>query len=188
MDYNIVKEDLVLDEFLKVYKAQVEYKNFTNDHKTTATRFALDRGDSVAVLLYEKDTDSILFTEQYRYPSSRRNHALMLELVAGAIENGESAADSCKREVLEELGYKVDGLQLIHKYFPSPGVSSEVIYLFYAEVNKADKLGEGGGTVNEKEDIKLVKLSRKRIHQKLKEHYFNNSVSIIGLQWFLLNK
>ncbi|ARN79169.1 ADP-ribose pyrophosphatase [Nonlabens spongiae] len=188
MDYKVKSEKIVLDKFLKVFEAEVEHDTYRNEGKIQATRLALDRGDSVAILIYERDTDQFLFTEQFRYPSSRRNVPFILELPAGAIDDGETAQDAAQREVLEEIGYKIDNLEKISTYFPSPGMSSEVIHLFFAQVETGDKVNNGGGAASEKEDIKLVPLSRKRALEKLPQGFFNNSITIIGLQWFLLNK
>jgi ADP-ribose pyrophosphatase len=188
MNYTILKEEKILDEFLQVYKAKVKHDSYDSKKTITSTRLALDRGDSVAVLIYEKDTDCFLFTEQFRYPSARRDCPYMLELVAGAVDEGESPEQSGMREIEEEIGYTVNSLQLIHTYFPSPGMSAEQIFLYYAEVRSSDKKSSGGGSKNEKEDIKLTKLLRKQIPQKLKQGFFNNSITIIGLQWYLLHK
>jgi ADP-ribose pyrophosphatase len=189
MKHTILKEEKILDEFFQVYKAEVKHDTYgADDNEITATRVALDRGDSVAVLIYEKDTDSFLFTEQYRYPSSRRNCPFILELVAGAVDAGEDPEESGRREVNEEIGYKIGDLELIHEYFPSPGMSAEKVYLYYGEVSSKDQVNDGGGSIKEKEDIKLIKLSRKLTFQKLESTFFNNSITIIGLQWFLLRK
>ncbi|MGB5982330.1 MAG: NUDIX hydrolase [Nonlabens sp.] len=188
MDFKILEEDVVLDDFFQIHKANVIHDSYQGDKQIRATRLALDRGDSAAILIYEKDTGQFLFTEQFRYPSSRRNIPFILELVAGAVDKGEKPIEAARREVLEEIGYDVDDLELIHTYFPSPGMSAEVVYLYYTEVTTANQTRKGGGSKSEKEDIKLVKLSRKQIQNKLSEQVFNNSITIIGLQWFLLNK
>jgi ADP-ribose pyrophosphatase len=170
MTYNINKEELVYNDFLKIYKAEVTHDTFNNDKKITAYRLALDKGNAIAVLLYEKDTDSFLFIRQFRYPSARHGYPWTLELPAGAIDKNETTQGAAIREVEEEIGYQVDQLE------------------FYGEVTSEQKTSKGGGSISEKEDIELVKIPRSEIHQKLQERFFNNSISIIGLQWYLLNK
>jgi ADP-ribose pyrophosphatase len=188
MRYNINKEELVFDDFLKIYKAEVTHDSFHSNQEINATRLALDRGNAIAVLLYEKDTDSFLFIRQYRYPSARHGHPWTLEIPAGAIDTNESAKEAAIREVKEEIGYQIDRLEFIVEYFPSPGMLSEQISIFYGEVTSSQKTSKGGGAVSEKEDIELVKISRSEIQQKLKNRFFNNSISIISLQWYLLSK
>jgi ADP-ribose pyrophosphatase len=188
MTYNINKEELIYNDFLKIYKAEVTHDTFNSDKKITTSRLALDKGNAIAVLLYEKDTDSFLFIRQFRYPSARHGHAWTLELPAGAIDKNETTQEAAIREVEEEIGYEVDQLECIVEYFPSPGMLSEQISIFYGEVTSDQKTSKGGGSISEKEDIELVKIPRSEIHQKLQERFFNNSISIIGLQWYLLNK
>ncbi|MEN8817126.1 MAG: NUDIX hydrolase [Nonlabens sp.] len=188
MKYHIKEEELVFNDFLKIYKAEVTHDSFNSDQKITATRLALDKGNAIAVLLYEKDTDSFLFIKQFRYPSSRHGHAWTIELPAGAIDKDETAEQAAIREVEEEIGYQVTDLKLIVEYFPSPGMLSEQISIFYVEVTSLQKISKGGGSTSEKEDIELIKIPRVEIKDKLNNHFFNNSISIIGLQWFLLNK
>ncbi|MDP5100563.1 MAG: NUDIX hydrolase [Nonlabens sp.] len=184
----ILKEEQVFNDFFTVLKAQVTYKGVDSKKDITATRLCLERGDSVAVLLFEKDTDSFLFTKQYRYPSARREKPIMVELVAGSLTQGENPQECARREVKEELGYEVKTMQLITTYFPSPGGCSEQIHLFYSEVDTTAKIQKGGGVETEQESIELVKIPKSEIRDKLQSGFFNNSISIIGLQWYLLSQ
>lgn len=188
MKHKIQKEEKVFNNFLKIYKAEVTHESFNTDQEITATRLALDRGNSIAVLLYEKDTDSFLFIRQFRYPSARHGQPWTIEIPAGSIDGNESAKEAAIREVKEEIGYQIDQLQFIVEYFPSPGMLSEQISIFYGEVSSIQKTSQGGGSISEKEDIELVKISKREIRQKLEEGFFDNSISIISLQWYLLNK
>ncbi len=188
MKYDINKEELVFDEFLKIYKAVVTHDSFNSEKSITSTRLALDRGNAIAVLLFEKVTDSFLFIKQYRYPSARHNHPWMLEIPAGAVDKNETANDAAIREVQEEIGYEISELEFITEYFPSPGMLSEQISIFYGEVTSSQKTSKGGGSADEKEDIQLIKIPRSEIKDKLQKNYFHNSISIISLQWYLLHK
>ncbi|MGJ8685209.1 MAG: NUDIX domain-containing protein [Nonlabens sp.] len=188
MKHSINKEKTVYDGFFKVLEAQVSHDKFNESGMIDATRICLERGDSIAVLIYEKDTDSFLFTKQFRYPSARRNCPWMLELVAGSVEDGENPINCAQREIEEEIGYVTEQLELITTYFPSPGGCSEQIHLYYTEVSSTDKTLKGGGAVVEQEDIELVKIKRTEIKKHLDKGAFNNSISLIGIQWYLLNK
>ena len=187
MKHEIKNEKTVYNGFFKILEAQVVYDQLTEFGSIEATRVCLERGDSIAVLIYEKDTDSFLFTRQFRYPSARRDHPWMLELVAGSIEDQEDPKVCAQREIEEEIGYHIDELELITTYFPSPGGCSEQIHLYYASVNSSQKTTQGGGAVVEQEDIELVKIPRSEIKELLNNGGLNNSISIIGIQWYLLN-
>ncbi|NOQ75345.1 MAG: NUDIX domain-containing protein [Crocinitomix sp.] len=187
MKYEILKEEFVFDDFFKIKKAKIKHESF-NSKPIEVERLCFERGDSVAILIYEKDTDSLLFTNQFRYPILKEKNGWILELTAGSIEEGEDGAETAKREVEEEIGYQVDELEFINSFFVSPGGTSERIMLYYSEVNSANKTADGGGVKYEMEDIQLVKIKRKGVIEQLKNNQLRDAKTIIGIQWFLLNK
>ena len=109
-----------------------------------------DRGNSVAALVYNTETEKYLFVEQYRSGAE----GLMIEIVAGKVEEGEKTQEAIKREIVEELGYKADTIIHISDFYMSPGGSKEIMALFYVEVS--EKIGEGGGIDNE--NIKVIEV------------------------------
>ncbi|WP_124980615.1 NUDIX domain-containing protein [Nonlabens xiamenensis] len=187
MKYQILEEQIILDKFLKVYEARVSYDTYTGNEPLEATRQALDRGNAVAVLLYEKDTQQFLFVEQYRYPAARHDEPWLLEIPAGHVDDGEDPKQAAIREVREEIGFEIEKLELINQYFPSPGMLSEQISLYYGEVCSNDQIHQGGGKEDEQEDILLVKMHRDEAKRKLAQGMFNTSVCLISLQWYFLN-
>ena len=72
MKYSISDEEIVFNDHYKIVKAEVTYDTFKGSQISTK-RLAFERGDSVAILLYEKESDSILLTNQFRYPSCKNN-------------------------------------------------------------------------------------------------------------------
>ena len=187
MKYKILKEEIVFDNFFKIKKAKIKHDLFNAD-QVEVDRLCFERGDSVAILLYEKDTDTLLFTHQFRYPTIKEKEGWILELTAGSIESTEEPTDTVKKEVEEEIGYTLDKVEFINSFFVSPGGTSERIFLYYSEVNSINKIFEGGGAKYEKEDIQLVKLKVNEAVEGYRNNEFRDAKTIIGLQWFLLNK
>jgi len=69
----------------------------------------------------------------------------------------------------------------------SPGGSSERIYLFCGQVNA--QLAQGiHGVAEEGEDIRLQALSLNDVYNLLEQGKFNNSSTIIALQWLQHNE
>lgn len=187
MKYDILKEEIVFDNFFKIKKAIIKHELF-DSNLIEVDRMCFERGDSVAILIYEKDTNSLLFTNQFRYPTIKEKNGWILELTAGSIEPEESPTERVKKEVEEEIGYKVDEVEFINSFFVSPGGTSERIMLYYSEVNSTNKVFKGGGVKYEKEDIQLVKLKTNEVIERLKNNNFRDAKTIVGIQWFLLNK
>jgi len=181
MNYSVEKEAVVFDDHYKMLKAKVSYDTFSGKN-ITSERVAFDRGDSVAILLFEKDSQSIIITKQFRYPTTKHHKGWILEIPAGSMERGECPLSCIKRETLEEVGYKIEKAQQIFNFYPSPGACTERTFLFFAEVNSRDQVEKGGGLDSENEDIKILKVPLKELNEYLSEK-IQDAKTIIAIQW-----
>lgn len=187
MQYNILKEKTVFHDFFKIIKATIQHDTFSGS-SIEVDRLCFERGDGVAALIYERDTDSFLFTKQFRYPTIHEGDGWLLEIPAGTVEQSEDPANRIKIEIEEEIGYKVNDLEFVCSSFVSPGGTSERTFLYYSEVSSQDKVAQGGGLIEENEDIQLVKMTRAETEQAYKDNAFRDAKTIMTIQWFLLNK
>jgi ADP-ribose pyrophosphatase len=105
----------------------------TGDEVTRSTL----RHPGIAVIVPFVENDRILLMHQYRYALD----GLLWELPAGTLEGKEEDArmialetpDACaKRELLEETGYEAGRLEKIGECYAMPGMSDELIHLFFA--------------------------------------------------------
>lgn len=187
MKYKILKKEKIYQGFFELSKVHVEHDKYDGT-KVTKQVEIFERGDACAIVLYEKDTDSILLVEQFRFPTTQNDSGWLIELVAGMIDKGESPITSTKREIEEEIGYNVRSIESIGVYYLSPGGTSERIHLFYSEVNSNDKTLEGGGKWDESEDIKLIKIKSSDLQQALQSGLIKDAKTALGINWFLVNK
>ena len=135
-------------------------------------------GKAVAALVFDTVRQVYVLTRQFRIGPE----AEILEIAAGMIDGGEAPETAVRREIHEELGYEVDTLEEIVALWPSPGTSSEVITLFYAEVSR--KTGAGGGLTEENERIEMVEMTRAQLVAEL----FQDAKTLISVQWAQLRK
>lgn len=186
MKYKILSEKSVYSGYIEVKQAQIEHETFSGE-TISVERLNVDRGDSVGVLVYEEDTDCFLFTRQFRYPATGHNRDWLVEIAAGKIEAEDAAPEeSAKREVLEELGYRLEEVTFICEAYATPGASSERYFLFFAEVNSEDKIEDGGGLASESEDVEIIKVPSADLKRFLKEELVDGK-SVMAVQWVLLN-
>ncbi len=75
------------------------------------------------------DNNELIFVRQFRYPYSE----VLLELPAGKLEIGEDPFEAGKRELEEETGNVAAKYMNCGKFYPSPGYTGEIIYLYAAK-------------------------------------------------------
>jgi len=181
---SIEQKRYILEDVFKVEEAHLRHEKFNGEMSGVVRRISLERGDSVAVIIFNLTTDKIILVSQFRYPSYKNGHGWLTEVIAGIIDPGESPEESATREVQEETGLSISKLERISTFFPSPGGSSERIHLFYSEVSGENaKYKVTGGLVSEGEDIKAVELTLEDALSKVKSGEIMDAKTIIGIYW-----
>jgi ADP-ribose pyrophosphatase len=152
---------------------------------TDAKREVFDRGDSAAALIHDVERDVIVLTEQFRVATYEKGPGYLIEAMAGSVDEGEKPEDCVRREMMEEVGYRAGQLTLISKAYPSPGASSERIFLYYAPVKTADLVDpEASGLAAEKEDIRRVEFTREDFLVRLDKGRFDDG-KIVAMGFWL---
>lgn len=160
MKYKIHKKEVLSDHYFKLDAYELEHDKFDGG-SLKIRREHLERGNAVAILLYDKKHDEVLLIEQFRIgPAMRDDNAWLIEVVAGMIDEGEDKETAAKREAVEEAGYEPHDLIHLGKYYSTPGGSSETIDLYMGYVDKHKPMGQGGGMDDEHEDIRCFWLPR----------------------------
>ena len=143
----------LFDDFFKIDEVIVSHQQYDGKMSADQRRLVFERGDAVAVLLFNIDTRSVVLVEQFKVPAligRRRDDSgiqdgWITEVMAGMIGPAETAEEAAIRETLEETGYQIKAPELICKFLSSPGGTSERIFLYFAQVSEAAKPGKGGG-------------------------------------------
>jgi ADP-ribose pyrophosphatase len=178
----IEKARRIFDDFFKIDEAHLRFERFDGQMSPVVRRLSLERGDSVAALVFNIKTQRVILVNQFKYPTYKKGPGWITETVAGMIDQGESAEDAMRREVLEETGYRVSGVERIATFYVSPGGSSERIILYYAEVDE-EKAGKGGGIAQEHEDIRTFELALDDAVAQVASGEIADAKTIIGLMW-----
>ncbi|MDF2192754.1 NUDIX domain-containing protein [Paraflavitalea sp. CAU 1676] len=123
-------------------------------------REAYDRGNGAAILLYNPEAHTVLLTRQFRLPTYINGNAdgMLIEVCAGLLDR-DNAEDCIRREVEEEVGYRVEQVEKVFEAYMSPGSVTEILYLFLAHYRTDMKISEGGGLEEEQEHIEVIEMS-----------------------------
>ncbi len=190
-EFKVLAKETKYAGFFSLNCYQVQHTLFAGGWSEVLTRELFQRGNCVAVLLYDPDVDKLVIIEQFRMgpmgQANRRERAWLLEIVAGAIEEGETAEAVAFRESKEEAGCVVQEMHLINEFYTSPGGTSERISLFYGRIN-AEEVGGIHGLDAEHEDILVSTVSSAEAYAMINDGRIESAIPIIAIQWLVLNK
>ena len=180
---------LILDDFFQVEAVQLQFERFDGQMSPEVRRLNFRRGDSVAALLYHRDSGQLILVNQVKYPTYHNSlnpaqRGWITEVIAGVREAEEDPAEAMQREILEETGYRVPQLTPVSTFYLSPGGTSERLFLYYGEVRDPDKIAPGGGVPSEAEDIRLLYYTPEEAFALLARGEIVDAKTIIALMWF----
>jgi ADP-ribose pyrophosphatase len=128
-----------------------------------------------AVGILAVDDQHIWLTRQ---PREAVGAAASLEIPAGKLDvPGESALETAKRELAEEIGKRAERWEEIASFYTSPGFSDERVWLYLA----TDLVDASGQDPEENERIEIVPWLRDRLDQAIAQ--CEDSKSLIALLW-----
>jgi len=157
--------------YLKVDELTIKSKK-GHDVKREVVR----RPNAVAAIVFDTVRKKFIFVKQWRPGVSGH----IVEVVAGLIDHvGEDTRQTMNREVEEEIGYEVDKIKMLDEFYSSPGMSTEMVTLFYCEVS--NQVSEGGGV--EDEEIDIIEMTK----QEVLMTQFKDAKTIIGVNWLKNN-
>lgn len=182
----VLRDETAFRGHYAVRRLQLQHRLFAGGWSEPLQREVFERGDSVGVLPYYPESDSLVLIEQFRPGALRgQDSPWMLELVAGVVEPGEDDRDVVHREAREEAACELAALLPIARFFPSAGACSEQVRLYCGRVTRAG-IGELHGLDSESEDILVHEVPRQEALQLLADDRVPNGHTLIALQWLAL--
>ena len=186
--FEIINREVLYEGFFSMEKIRLKHTLYEGGWTQDLTRELFHRGECVAVLLYDPDTDEVVLIEQFRMGAiGNPERAWLLEIVAGAIEPGETAEAVAIREAAEEANCQVKQLTKINKFYTTPGGSAESITLFCGIVD-ATRIGGIHGLKDEDEDILVSTVKFEQAYRMIETGEIESAIPIIAIQWLALNK
>lgn len=185
---NILKTDILSDNWYILKK--VTYEMVQPDGTVLLQqREAYDRGNGATILLYNKQQQTVILTQQFRLPTyiNGNESGMLIECCAGLLDK-DNPEDCIRRETEEETGYKITDVKKVFEAYMSPGSVTEILYFFVAEYATNMKVGDGGGVEQEQEHIKVMELSFSEALEMVNNGEIRDAKTIMLLQYALINK
>ena len=98
------------------------------------------------------------------------------EFPAGTLEKGELPSQCAVRELQEETGWKPGRLKKLIEFYPTPGISTEIMYLFLA-----DRLCESNThQPDADEELQVAYFTATQIENMIKRHRIIDGKTLLG--------
>jgi len=185
---DLIDRTTVFQGYFRIDQYKLRHETFAGGMSEEIVREIFERGHAAATLPYDPIRDEIVLLEQFRVGALAAGHdPWLIEVVAGIIEDGETAEDVARRETQEEAGLDVIDLERAASILVSPGGTSETLELYCARVDSTDA-GGVFGLDDEVEDIRTFVLPGTEVEALLASGQVKNAAALIALQWFVLNR
>lgn len=186
-DVEIIGCERVHDGYFKMDRYKLRHRLHEGGWTGPMTRELLERGHAAALLPYDPVLDEVVLIEQFRIGAYAAGwNPWLTEIVAGIIDEGESAEEVVRRETAEEAGLEVGEIERIGAFLPTPGACSETVEVFVGRVDAA-KAGGVHGLDHEHEDILVTRVPYADIEAMVRDGSWTNASLAIALQWLVLN-
>lgn len=189
-EFQISQKDVMYDGFYQMEKYYIRHTLYGGGWSGEFTRELFRRTNCVAVLLYDPVADKVVLIEQFRIGAAitvNSERAWLVEIVGGAIDEGETEEDVAHRESKEEAGCDILELSLINRFYTTPGGSSELISLYYGRVDST-QVGGIHGLKHEDEDILVTAIPFDEVYRMLEAGELESGIAIIAIQWLVLHR
>ena len=188
-EFIITNKEIAYSGFFRLEKYWLKHTLYDGGWSTELCRELFVRGACVAVLLYDPRTDKVVLIEQFRVGAMLSStNPWLIEIVAGAIEDGETAEQVAYREALEEAGCQIEDLFKISQFYTSPGGTGELLSLFCGKVDSTKVIEGRHGLDEEQEDILVRVVDFDTAYQMLESNEIDSAIPILALQWLALHK
>ena len=179
---NVLQSRILSDLYYLLKQDIFEY--FRSDGSSQIVkRIVFDRGNGAAVLLIDRARKTVILTKQFRYPTrTDLFDGMMIEVCAGLLDE-DNPEECIIREAMEETGYNIENVKKIMEIHPSPGAVTEILHLFIAEYTPETKQTEGGGLIEEGEDIEVLEFSFDKAFDMIQSGEITDAKTIILLQY-----
>lgn len=129
----------------------------------------------VPVIETSRDSYEVVLVRQYRAAFDD----YVVEIPAGMRDvEGEEPEVTAQRELLEEAGYRAGALELLHVFYPSPGMTDAVLHVFLGlELEFERRAGHGP----EELDMDVIHVSLDDAVEMAATGEIRDAKSVIGL-------
>lgn len=183
LEARILRRTPLYTGFLKVARYEIDTERHAGGFQRL-TREVMERGDAVAVLAYDPARDAVVLVNEMRPGAlAAGDYPYTDNLIAGALDAGESPLRAAVRETKEETGLDLEDPVIVHPgAFVSSGGTSEKIVIVFGFVD-ASAAGGIHGNPEEQEDILSVVLPAEEFIARTRRAEITDLKTLVAGYW-----
>ncbi|OQW91987.1 MAG: ADP-ribose diphosphatase [Beggiatoa sp. IS2] len=190
--FEILDRTVAYAGYFQIVHYRLRHTLFAGGWSGEIVREVFERGHAAGVLPYDPVRDTVVLIQQFRIGAiddllREPKDAWLWEIVAGIIEEGESAYELAHREAQEEAGCTLLDTIPMYSAIVSPGGSTETIALFCGRVDST-QIGGIHGLAEEHEDIRVQVFPFDEALEMLRSRKIRSCSTIIAMQWLALRR
>jgi ADP-ribose pyrophosphatase len=191
VEFEIRDVKRIFNEFFKIERSEVRWKQVSGGMGGFHTRYAIRRGDSVGIVpvLSAREgaggAEKVVLVRQFRYPIAKGGcDGYLWEIPAGMLHGKESPAETAKRELREEIGVEIGTVEPLISFYLSPGVLDEMLHLFLARLPAGTTLEAAGGNREEHEDLRVKAFSLPELRAMIEGHEIVDAKTVAAVLYY----
>ncbi|HSK10561.1 MAG TPA: NUDIX hydrolase [Vicinamibacterales bacterium] len=157
----------------RIFKVHRDRVRMPNGHEAT---LEVVRHPGSVVLIPMPEPGRIILVRQYRYAVG--DH--LWELAAGSLEPGEEPAAGAARECEEETGLVPASVQLVGRFYPTPGYCDELMN-FFRLTGLAQRSEGEAARPDEDEDLEVRSFSVEEIRAMVRRGEIQDLKTAVGI-------
>ena len=119
----------------------------------------------------------VVMVKQYRHGLGEEG----IELPGGVVDEGESAEEGVRRELLEETGHRFEKIEFLGKISANPYTTNNLMHMFLA--TGGEKVAEQN--LDEGEEVDVVYMSIEEVKSLVREHKIMQSLHVNCIMYAL---
>ncbi|MBF0141008.1 MAG: NUDIX domain-containing protein [Magnetococcales bacterium] len=188
MDVEIIDTKEVYRGFFRLFKVLLRYRRYDGRMSREVTLEALERGEGVAVILYDPLRDHVGLVEQFRIGAHlREKKGWVIELAAGSCQGRDDVKEVALKEVREETGWCPSVMEHVRTFYISPSGTTERIHLFLGIFDSLIP-PSATGVHEEEEDIRTLCLPFSQVMAMMDAGEINAASVILGMHWLEIHR
>lgn len=148
------------------------YQDRVRTPKGNVVTYTRYYASDVVIVVPFLDDEKLVMIRQYRYPLGK----VILEFPAGHVESGEDPAETARRELEEETGYRAGKMEYVYTYHPAVSRTKQNVHVY-----RATGLSDSGRTSHDGgEDIVIETMTVGELRKTIAERKVESAGTLVA--------